>query len=241
MTSTNTLGIRNGNQIVAYGATTKRTKEIDITITAGSGITTIDSVLGARAIFYADSAGIWRMDAKITFTATLATAGGFFLGIDNVVFSSATNFSQYVSAGISAAAYQAAGDIIGYTLANSGNIELDLGASVTGATRGVLISMNGIILKQEPTTYTIAANMEGAVNASVYIPAASATETGLVSTAAQTIAGVKTFSAMPALATNTPATAGAAGITGQIAWDASYIYVCVATNSWKRAGIAAGW
>ena len=78
-------------------------------------------------------------------------------------------------------------------------------------------------------------------NADVYIPAASATETGLVSTAAQTIAGVKTFSAMPALATNTPATAGAAGITGQIAWDASYIYVCVATNSWKRAGIAAGW
>jgi hypothetical protein len=96
-----------------------------------------------------------------------------------------------------------------------------------------------VALASEPTW--AAANMEGAVNASVYIPPASATETGLVSTAAQTIAGVKTFSAMPALATNTPATAGAAGITGQIAWDASYIYVCVATNSWKRAGIAAGW
>jgi hypothetical protein len=36
-----------------------------------------------------------------------------------------------------------------------------------------------------------------------------------------------------------PATAGAAGTTGQIEWDSGFIYVCVATNSWKRAAIAA--
>jgi hypothetical protein len=36
----------------------------------------------------------------------------------------------------------------------------------------------------------------------------------------------------------TPATAGAAGDAGTIAWDASYIYVCTATNTWKRAAIA---
>lgn len=36
----------------------------------------------------------------------------------------------------------------------------------------------------------------------------------------------------------TPATSGAAGIAGQIAWDASFIYVCVATNTWKRVAIA---
>ena len=35
----------------------------------------------------------------------------------------------------------------------------------------------------------------------------------------------------------TPATAGDTGTTGQIAWDASYIYVCVATDTWKRAAI----
>lgn len=38
--------------------------------------------------------------------------------------------------------------------------------------------------------------------------------------------------------TKTPANAGSAGTTGDIAWDASYIYVCTATNTWKRAGIA---
>lgn len=32
-----------------------------------------------------------------------------------------------------------------------------------------------------------------------------------------------------------PATSGSAGTPGQIAWDSGHIYVCVATNTWKRA------
>jgi hypothetical protein len=26
---------------------------------------------------------------------------------------------------------------------------------------------------------------------------------------------------------------------GSVCWDANYVYVCVATNSWKRAALAA--
>ena len=37
----------------------------------------------------------------------------------------------------------------------------------------------------------------------------------------------------------TPASAGAAGNQGDICWDAGFLYVCVATNSWTRAAIAA--
>jgi hypothetical protein len=37
----------------------------------------------------------------------------------------------------------------------------------------------------------------------------------------------------------TPASAGAAGNQGEICWDSNYIYVCVATNTWKRTAIAA--
>ena len=33
---------------------------------------------------------------------------------------------------------------------------------------------------------------------------------------------------------NTPASSSAAGVAGQIEWDADYIYVCIATNTWKR-------
>ena len=40
------------------------------------------------------------------------------------------------------------------------------------------------------------------------------------------------------VSTQTPASASAAGVAGTIAWDASYIYVCIATNTWKRVAIA---
>ena len=36
----------------------------------------------------------------------------------------------------------------------------------------------------------------------------------------------------------TPATASSTGIAGQTAWDANYIYVCVATNTWKRTALS---
>lgn len=39
------------------------------------------------------------------------------------------------------------------------------------------------------------------------------------------------------IATKTPASAGATGTTGEIAWDASYFYVCVDTDTWLRAAL----
>ncbi len=35
-----------------------------------------------------------------------------------------------------------------------------------------------------------------------------------------------------------PASASASGVTGQLATDASFIYVCTATDTWNRAAIA---
>jgi hypothetical protein len=37
---------------------------------------------------------------------------------------------------------------------------------------------------------------------------------------------------------NTPANASATGEAGCIRWDANYVYVCVATNTWKRAALS---
>jgi hypothetical protein len=37
----------------------------------------------------------------------------------------------------------------------------------------------------------------------------------------------------------TPASAGAAGNAGEVCWDGSYVYICTATNTWRRAAIAA--
>jgi hypothetical protein len=36
----------------------------------------------------------------------------------------------------------------------------------------------------------------------------------------------------------TPATSSATGNAGEVCWDTSYVYVCTATNTWKRAALA---
>lgn len=35
-----------------------------------------------------------------------------------------------------------------------------------------------------------------------------------------------------------PASASAPGVTGQVAFDTSYFYICIDTDTWKRVGIA---
>lgn len=40
------------------------------------------------------------------------------------------------------------------------------------------------------------------------------------------------------VATSTPSSASDTGVANTITWDANYIYVCTATNTWKRVAIA---
>ena len=58
----------------------------------------------------------------------------------------------------------------------------------------------------------------------------------LTSMAAITAANI-TLGARPIIPTHTPASATATGTAGEIAWDADYIYICTATNTWKRVAI----
>lgn len=51
-------------------------------------------------------------------------------------------------------------------------------------------------------------------------------------------AGLTSNDAFRISTSSPPASAGASGSTGSIAWDSSYIYVCTATNTWKRAALA---
>ena len=51
--------------------------------------------------------------------------------------------------------------------------------------------------------------------------------------------GTMTINGNLAISTNhTPSSATATGTTGTILWDSNYIYVCVATNTWKRASLS---
>lgn len=46
------------------------------------------------------------------------------------------------------------------------------------------------------------------------------------------------FQGTPIIPAFSPASGGAAGQTGQISWDGNYIYICVATNTWRRVATA---
>lgn len=55
----------------------------------------------------------------------------------------------------------------------------------------------------------------------------------------QTGTVMATFGTRPGVAlTTVPATAADPGVAGQFTWDASYLYVCTAANTWKRAALA---
>lgn len=50
--------------------------------------------------------------------------------------------------------------------------------------------------------------------------------------------GFATMARLNIASPNVPATAGAAGTAGDIAWDGGFIYVCIAANTWERVAIA---
>jgi|GEM_PF-3784291 len=60
---------------------------------------------------------------------------------------------------------------------------------------------------------------------------------GLGTSDAQTF-GAITGTSLRVTTARTPASATAAGNVGEIAWDASYFYICTATNTWRRTAHA---
>ena len=86
----------------------------------------------------------------------------------------------------------------------------------------------------ETKKITVARLMESDVTGN----ATTATTAATVTTAAQpAITSLGTLTSLK-LATSTPASASATGTIGTIARDTGYIYVCTATDAWKRVAIA---
>ncbi len=59
----------------------------------------------------------------------------------------------------------------------------------------------------------------------------AATVTGAAQAAITSVGRLNAPSAAPATATDT-------GVTGTITWDAGFLYVCIATNTWVRVAVA---
>jgi len=61
---------------------------------------------------------------------------------------------------------------------------------------------------------------------------------GQPTTRVQIDSNVNILNAFLTVPTHTPSAANDTGVAGTITWDASFIYVCIATNTWKRVAIA---
>lgn len=157
------------------------------------------------------------------------------------------------------------GDITGNVTGNltgnvTGNVTGNLTGNVTGNVAG---NLTGNVTSTGSSSFTSIAVTGGTINGTQIgaTSASAGTFTGITVTGTATIAtaavsagaidGTNIGSTTPdagtftTLATTgdkvsvqtakTPASAGASGTAGDIAWDTNYIYVCVATNTWKRA------
>ena len=71
----------------------------------------------------------------------------------------------------------------------------------------------------------------------------SANDRVVVLTNTNSTAVLKTITAgnFKLVSNNAPASNTAAGIPGQIAYDSSHVYVCVANNTWGRASLTLNW
>jgi hypothetical protein len=174
----NIIGIRNNNVILPYNATTKRTKEVALTVTsAQAGWSTTRAV----GVFYADSNGVWRLRFNITGSITPTTLTTTTLTISNVAFKAGTNQACSGFWGNNATITPRV-----IALGSGGDIQVD--SSSASSVAGVNVS-GDVELNAEPTTYTTSANMEGVIAADVFIVPASAGVSGIVNNTSGNTAG----------------------------------------------------
>jgi hypothetical protein len=111
-----------------------------------------------------------------------------------------------------------------------------------------------LLLKAPLASPTFTGTVGGITKAMIGLPSVDDTSdtSKPVSTATQAELDLKANIASPSFTGNvstsgdsvridtakTPSSATATGTTGQIAWDADYIYACTATNTWKRSALA---
>ena len=147
-------------------------------------------------------------------------------GTGNLIIKGSTNVLISTSSGAQLAQFT-----------DSGSAFLYYNGSLKVSTASAGVSVNGVLTVQGSSgnngQVTLAGN--GVVNGTTSLRLAVGS-TNIVSVAAT---GTTTTGQINIAALNTaPASASATGVLGEIKFTADHIYVCVATNTWKRVAIA---
>lgn len=116
--------------------------------------------------------------------------------------------------------------------------------NVTNAA-GILVSINGVV--QNPNTYSV----NGPGTQITFVEPPLTTDVVDIRYLSVAVTNNGTFSTDVSVSGNitltgllssplTTKTSTSAGVAGQIAYDANYVYVCTATNTWKRVALTGG-
>ena len=156
---------------------------------------------------------------------TVGTTNGIQVNIANPGLTPTQINSTTIGIGVTGQAVNFAGDL---HIRSFWGFSIDKGAGnlSSGASNSVNADSRTFAIRQYAggTTW----NTQFCVNGSGNVGIGTTSPTTLLDVNADTVR-VRTA--------RTPASATATGATGEICWDASYIYVAVGTNTWKRAAL----
>jgi hypothetical protein len=193
-------------------------------------------------------------------SATLALPGVGILTVSNVNDAGFVNVARFLSPSLTSG--NSALILVGRAAAVSQSAFLNYGYNTTAASTYLDIGHNGTTGQVRLTqpgnlligTTTDATSLAGGlvVNGSGAGATSSSTSTGALRvtggvgvSGAMNVGGAATFAGAVTIGgtvihtlSATPASATAAGTVGTMSWDANYIYICTATNTWKRVAIA---
>jgi len=179
-----TVGARSNNKIVPITNFTKRTTQVTLTL-AQYGTDPVPSVTRVIGHAYCDSLGNYRLVANGRYTTTSATRSRTRIykdSLGDITFKNVANFYQ----AISCEAESLTVDAFGVVHPNSDTVDIKHSAGAVSHVFSMDVELNS-----KPSWFD--ANVENTPDVSAYIPNASPSETGLITAAAQSLAGVKTF------------------------------------------------
>lgn len=198
-------------------------QDIQDTVTAGGGVDgsgtagKISKWLDANTVtdsIMAEAGALINLTGGLTATGNLAavdvSASGNVSGVNGVFTTALTSVSLAATGAVSAASLAATGAVTGATVTATGEVE------------GGTLDINGNASISGTLSDVTTLNVSNVVMAGALTGATGVTTENL------SLAGIQ-----PAIPT-----AGSAGVAGQIKFATSAIYVCVATNTWKKVDIA---
>jgi hypothetical protein len=232
--------VTGGNTAIGHNAGLLQTTAVNNTLvgsTAGDAITTggSNTAVGSQALSANTTAS---SNTAVGWASMLATTSGSSnTAVGGGALQSNTTGASNVSVG-AISLLSAIGSNLVAVGASAGRYRGSGTDTLTDASSSVFIGYQSRAAANSQTNQVVIAGTDGLGNGSNTTTIGNASTTGTflsgTATSVLSVAG----DTVRIVNDKTPANAGAAGTEGDICWDANYIYVCVAANTWKRVAIA---